>query len=365
MRIRILHIIDHLGYGGAPIVVKNIAERIDKERFDVRVCALRTNPEAVPIQAPTISLTHGKYSPLALRAIRKVCNRDHIDILHCHLQKSIATGLFVGHSCEARVLLHEHGPIFRGGSGCLYRGLLRLMGKRADGFIANSTAAATRLSQVADIPAESVLTIQNFVDFGRFDPDRHNRQDARKRLNIREGDTVIGFAGRLDHCKGVDLLLHAIKILTDTGKHCHLAIIGDGPEKKSLEGLCRDLGVDSHVSFLGLCEDPAEFMPAFDIGVVPSRREAFGIVAVEFMRMRVPVIASAVGGLPELIDDHKTGLLLSDTTGQGIADAVEELVANRELAESLVRNAEASCQEFDGRKQMQQIAEIYEKLGTA
>ncbi|MDT8300695.1 MAG: hypothetical protein RQ760_04365, partial [Sedimentisphaerales bacterium] len=73
MKIRVLHVIDHLGYGGAPVVVKNITEKLDAENIETLVCALRTNPEAVPIKTTLISLSHNKYNPLAFITIAKLC----------------------------------------------------------------------------------------------------------------------------------------------------------------------------------------------------------------------------------------------------------------------------------------------------
>ena len=87
MKIRVLHVIDHLGYGGAPAVVKNITEKLDTERIETLVCALRTNPEAMPIKTTLISLTHHKYNPFAFLTIAKLCKQHKIDIINAHLQK--------------------------------------------------------------------------------------------------------------------------------------------------------------------------------------------------------------------------------------------------------------------------------------
>jgi len=365
MSIRVLHLIDHLGYGGAPMVVKNIAENIEAARFETLVCALRTNPRAMTINTEVINLDYGKYNPFTVRAIRYVCRLHNIDILHCHLQKSVVSGLLAAPRCRAKVVIHEHGPIFRGGTGCIYRMFLRHLGSRAAAAVANSQAAASALSRIARIPGQDIPVIANFVDFQRFDPVKYDRKKARTELGIADDEIAVGFVGRLDHCKGIDALLGSASVLHSKGITCHFVIIGAGPQRAALENLARDLRIEDKVTFVGLCENPAELMIALDVGVIPSRREAFGIVAVEFMRMRVPVIAANVGGLPELIEHGKTGMLLEDIEPETIAKAVEGLVNDSSMRKGIADNAEAFSCKFDGKAQLRQIMDLYERLGKS
>ncbi|MBN2316635.1 MAG: glycosyltransferase, partial [Sedimentisphaerales bacterium] len=93
----------------------------------------------------------------------------------------------------------------------------------------------------------------------------------------------------------------------------------------------------------------------------PSRREAFGIAAVELMKMRIPVIASAIGGLVEIIRHEETGLLLDELSPKAITEAIEKLERDSELRESIVDKAESFARKFDGRDQLGQLMEIYER----
>jgi D-inositol-3-phosphate glycosyltransferase len=102
-------------------------------------------------------------------------------------------------------------------------------------------------------------------------------------------------------------------------------------------------------------------MIAFDMAVVPSRREAFGIASVELMKMRIPVIASAVGGLVEIVRHEETGLLLDELNPNAIANAIEKLTRDSSLRESLANKAELFSRKFDGREQLEQLMEIYEQ----
>jgi len=362
MSIRVLHVIDHLGFGGAPIVVKNIVEKLDDRRFEQIVCALRTNPKALPIEARLISLTFGKYNPFAFRAIAKLCKEHKIDIIHAHLQKSIVSCLLARRSCKAKVIIHEHGPIFRGGTGSIYRLLLKLLGSKAAAAIANSEATGAALSRTLGLGEESVYVVGNFIDFARFDPALYARDGARESLAIDGGAIVVGFVGRLDECKGIDLLIDAAAVLCEQDERYRFVIVGQGSQRSRLESMVRRVGLRGRVTFTGLCEKPEQIIPAFDVAVIPSRREAFGITAVEFMRMKVPVVASPVGGLVELVRQNKTGILLDELSAAGIARAVAGIASDDSLRHKLTDEAELFSRRFDGREQLKDIADIYEKL---
>ena len=362
MSIRVLHVIDHLGYGGAPIAVKNIVENLDRTRIEATVCALRTNPRALPIAAKLINLAHHKYDPFAFLTIAKLCKEYKIDIIHAHLQKSVVSCLLASYFCDAKVVIHEHGPIFRGGTGFIYRCLLRALSCRAAAAIANSKATRDVLIRTARLDEASVFAVGNFIDFARFDCTLYDRGKARETLEMGADRIVVGFVGRLDSCKGVDLLIDAAAILCPEDERYRFVIVGEGAQRQSLEAIVNRLGLGERVTFTGLCENPAEIVRAFDVAVVPSRREAFGIAAVEFMRMKVPVIASPVGGLVEVIQHEKTGILLDELSVGGIAEAVKRLVRESSLREELINNAEVFSRQFDGREQIKQITAIYEKL---
>jgi glycosyltransferase involved in cell wall biosynthesis len=362
MSIRVLHVIDHLGFGGAPIVVKNIVEKLNGGRFEQTVCALRTNPKALPIKARVISLTFGKYNPFAFLAIAKLCKEHKVDIIHAHLQKSIVSCLLARSFCKGGIIIHEHGPIFRGGTGSIYRLLLKLLGSKAAAVIANSEATGAALGRTLGLDEESIYVVGNFIDFARFDPELYTRDGAREALGIDAGRIVVGFVGRLDECKGIDLLVDAAAVLCDQDERYHFVIVGEGSQRDRLESMVLRLGLGKRVTLTGLREKPEQIIPAFDVAVIPSRREAFGITAVEFMRMKIPVVASPVGGLVELVRHDKTGILLDELSAESIARAIAGLVSDDSIRRKLTDEAEVFSHRFDGQEQLKVIADIYKKL---
>jgi glycosyltransferase involved in cell wall biosynthesis len=362
MKIRVLHVIDHLGYGGAPFVVKGIVERMPADRIESIVCALRPNPKSIPIEAQVITLKGRKYSPAAIWSIANICKTHQIDILHAHLQKAVIASLLATYLCPSRLILHEHGPIFRRGTGCLYRLFIRLLGSRADAIVANSEAAKSAVRHTMRAAEVPIAVVPNFVDLQQFDPDRYDRASVKESLGLDPNKCVVGFVGRLDRAKGADLLVEAAAILRSQEDSYRFLVVGDGPERERLEDHVQKLGLDRIVILTGLRENAAAIMRAFDVGVVPSRREAFGIAALEMMRMKVPVVVSPVGGLPELVRDGETGVVLPQLSPEAIAQSIRRLQGDVALRERLSQNAFEYSSSFDGRGAVEQIVEIYERL---
>jgi len=365
MALRLLHVIDHLGYGGAQVSVKNIAENIDKEKFETFICALRTNPLPVQIKSQVISLKYGKYDPRSILAIIKICKEHKIGILHAHLhlQKSIIGSLLASYFCKIPVIIHEHGAIFHKGlSFSIYRLLLKLFHKRATIIVANSQATARELTQKAGINRNKIEIIYNGINFASFDPDKMSRNQARKALKISETDIVIGFVGRLHKVKGADLLIQAVALLLQKSNNYLLLLAGDGPERKSMELLANRLRISERVRFLGTCKNIPELITAFDIGVVPSRQEPFGIAALEIMRMKKPVVCSGVEGLAELVTDGVTGLITSENNPQEIAATIQRLVNNKNLQKKLVEKAYNFSKQFDAKQVVRKIEDIYQQI---
>ncbi len=292
MKIRVLHVIDHLGYGGAPFVVKNLVERMPADRIESIVCALRPNPKSLPIAAEVITLACRKYSPAAIRALVDLSRRQQIDIIHAHLQKAALSSLLAQPRCASRLVLHEHGPIFRGGTGCIYRGCLRFLGPRADAFIANSAAAQAALQHVLHGASVPITVVPNFIDLARFDPDRYDREQVRSSLGLDPATFVVGFVGRLDRAKGVDLLLEAWRRDADLNAHpLHLCGAGER-EKEFREFVARH---DLNVIFEGrLTVSSLQHVIAHSRALVnPSRLEGFSIALLEALACGTPVIGWA------------------------------------------------------------------------
>jgi glycosyltransferase involved in cell wall biosynthesis len=362
---RILHVIDHLHHGGAQTVLKDLIENASDKELEHFICVLRTDKIEISIDTDIIGLTYKRWDPRTIWRIVKICKEKDIDILHAHLQKSIISSLLAKIFCNCRLIVHVHGGVFlKGLSFSLYRFLLRILKRKATIYIANSHATAQKLVDNIKIKTERIEILYNPIDFSTFSTRPDVRRQMRDELKCKQDDIIIGFVGRLHHVKGVDLLIQAFALLIENNKNYFLEITGDGPERGSLENMVEKFEISNRVQFLGMCPDVAKVMSGFDIGVVPSRHEPFGRVALELMRMRVPIVSSGVDGLSELVKDGDTGVVNPTNTPEDIAKAIQRLIVDEQLKQQVVENAYTFSERFEVGSYVQKIQQIYQSLSS-
>lgn len=267
---------------------------------------------------PCEPILHGLDFPPAsiarcVRALRRHRSQVLLSSMDNDRRLSVPAARLVGIPAVARRLGAE--PF---GSGWLQRRADRLVHH----YVANSLASRQVALQSGPwLAASQVSVIYNGVDVDAF------ASAAPADLGLPPGAFVVGYVGRLDAEKGTDLLAGAWPRIAVQVPHAHLVLAGTG----KLEGTIRAaLGDDPRVHFLGFRRDVASVVRAMDVVVVPSRSEAFGYAAAEAMAAGVPVVAARVGGLPEVVVDGETGLLIAPESRDAIADAVAGLARDPE-----------------------------------
>ena len=206
------------------------------------------------------------------------------------------------------------------------------------------------------VPADRIAVIPFGVDLDRFNPTVHRGPEDRCRLGIPPERFVVAVIARLDPLKGQAVLIRAFSELLPRHPSLHLLIVGDGggPEcRESLESLVAELGIGERVQFLPFTGNVPEVLAAVDLLVLPSLREAFGNVIVEAMAMAKPVIASRTGGVPEIIEEGRTGLMVTPSDAADLARKLEMMVQDAGLR---IRLAEAgrklALERYDYRAQV-------------
>jgi glycosyltransferase involved in cell wall biosynthesis len=194
------------------------------------------------------------------------------------------------------------------------------------------------------MPQERISVIPIGTDMRRFNPCLYDQKMTRKQFDIPQSKLVVGMLGRLDPQKGQEEFIRTIPILLKHQTHLHFVIAGDETEgqhgfKKNLRDLSIELGVSDEVQFLPFTDAVPEFMSAIDIFVLPSHAETFGFVLVEALAMGKAIVATNSGGVPEIITDGSTGLLVPPRDGQALADALLRLLKDQRLRSSFSSEA--------------------------
>jgi glycosyltransferase involved in cell wall biosynthesis len=351
-RIRVVTLVDVLGrHGGAEHLAWAIATRLNPERFESTLCVSRWPPSSPAYTDPSgeqvreqLKTTPVGFLPLA--RTRKVDPRawsrllrflrdERIDVLHTHKFGSNVWGTLVGRLAKVPVILaHEHTWSYEGKP--LRRFLDReLVARGADRLIAVSREDQRRMIEVEHIDPGRTIFIPNGVPISA-ELDGH---DVRAELGIEQDAPVIGVVGALRPQKAHDLLLLATSLLVHEWPGIQVLLAGQGAERERLEGLARELGIEHSVRLLGYRGDVPDVLRALDIGVCCSDFEGSPLSVMEYMDAALPVVATAVGGTSDLIEQGVHGLLVPARDPQALAGAIAELLRDPQRARAMGERA--------------------------
>ncbi len=368
MQIRILHIIDSLGNGGLENGVVNLVRHMDSRRFEHCICTVRelgANLDAV--RASGAGITHigkeGKrfQTPALLRVIREL----RPDIVHTRNWGSIE-GVLAARLGRCGATIHsEHGLESAAGSLPQRRiWFRRLAFELADRVLCVSHRLKDYYSRTTGFRARRIAVIHNGVDCGRFFPDPAARARIRRELNIGDNEFCVGCVGNLLPVKDHDTLLRALAILGGESKGWRVVIAGEGPTRPNLEVAAQAIGrLGVQTSFLGTWKRVPELLNAFDVYVLPSLNEGISNSLLEAMATGLPVLATDVGGTPEVVDDGRSGLLFPAGGSEKLANRLMDLRISTCLREQLGREARRHAQEhFSIQAMVRRYEDLYEGL---
>lgn len=226
-------------------------------------------------------------------------------------------------------------------------------------YIAISRRVAESLAAGGVDPAR-VTVVYSGVPMPRVEGDPAvARQEARRRLGLPAGGFVGGFVGALTREKGADLALEAWARLTSPHR---LIVVGDGPERGKLTARTRQADLAGRVTWTGFVDDVAPIWPALDILVAPSRHEGLGTAVIQAMGAGVPVVAAAVGGLTEVVEDGRTGRLTPPDDPAALAARIDELAASSVERERLARAGRERAAEYSVERMVAGTRAVYETL---
>ena len=249
---------------------------------------------------------------LALFQILALIRREKPAILHTHTTKAGILGRIAGRVTRTQTIHTPHGHLFYGyfgkGKEKLYVFLERLAARFCERIITISEDERRAYLRRGIGNKKKVVTIYNGIDIGRFPGDG---KGLRKELGTARQIPLVGYVGRLEEIKGPHLFIDAAKRIKALAPQTHFLMLGDGAMKEELLQKAQEM---SHVHILGYREDVADCLAALDILLIPSLNDGFNLVAVEAMASSKPIVATAVGGLPEVIGDGGIMVRSGDST---------------------------------------------------
>src|SRR5438874_3144026 len=274
---------------------------------------------------------------VATLRLARLIRRERPDILHTHTAKAGTVGrvaaLLAGRRRPPIVVHTFHGHVLRGYFGpvrsLLFRLLERWLARRTTALIAVSPQVRDDLVALRVAPAERFAVIRLGIELDeRVDGAQNGRRESRHYLGIPPDRFAVGWIGRMTAVKRTDDVLVAFKQLRDGGVDACLRMVGDCPDSVQLERRAHDLGVVKETLFLGYQEDVAPFYAAFDALVLPSSNEGTPVSAIEALGAGRPVVATRVGGVPDVVQEGQDGFLVDPGATDDLADRPARLAGD-------------------------------------
>ncbi len=356
--------------------VLSLARNLSRQRFDFMVCSpdygdMITDLRRLGVFTYPIDL-QGNINPftdlLAFRQLVSLMRQHQVQLVHTHGAKAGLVGRLAALRTGVPVVIatfHNfiYGDDYARWKRAAFSAVQRRLARYTDHAITVSEALARDIQRVERFPREKITTIYNGLSLAKFNQITEVTRKKRE-LGLDVTAPVVGVVARLIPQKGISCFLKAAKMIQDQIPKVNFLVVGDGPVRGSLEKEAAHLGLKKIV-FAGFRFDVPQLLPIFNIFVIPSLSEGLSIGVLEAMAARRPIVASRVGGLPELVWHGKTGMLVPPNNPRALARTVITLLERPFLAEVLGLQARRAVeQQFAESRMVARTEALYEKLLT-
>ncbi len=334
MKYKILYLIHTQEPGGAEKMVIELVSNLDKDKFYPIVCLAKEGWLYEKLKKRNIKIkvikTERRFDLLWSLKIASFVKNNKIHLIHSHLLDSNFYGAIASLLSSCPQVATEHGEVhYLKEPKILFKYLFtNLIAKK---IVAVSKSTKERLKQ---IKCNNVMVIYNGLNLSVFQS-RISKPEVRRKLNIPEEAIVVICIANLHQIKGQDVLLKSFSLIYQKFPNLYVLLVGKGKEEENLKRKAEIMRVKDRVYFLGIREDIPELLAASDIFVLPSFSEAFPVSLLEAMASGIPVIATKVGGIPEMIEEKKSGFLVSPGSPYELAEKISALAEDERLRKSM------------------------------
>lgn len=298
----------------------------------------------------------------------KIIRTEKPDVVHLNSSKMGVVGALAAKLLKVpRVIFTAHGWVFNEPKQKLEKYIFIAISRFAALFQDTIICVSEYDRQQAVIrkiaPPDKLITIHNGLDIGKIK--LLPRKEARARLNIDEKDLVIGTIANFYKTKSLETIILAAISAVHLSPNLKFAIIGDGPEKSKMEELIKKYRLEEHFILPGALKNADQYLKAFDIFILPSKKEGLPYALLEAMAAKTACVVSAVGGIPEIIENEKNGFLVKDMTPGKLRDCIARLIKNKKMAKALgAAAAETIRLKFSLKRMLEQTLALYSKNPT-
>lgn len=362
-KIKLIEIIADSSLGGGPRHVLDLIKNIDKEKFDVYVICPGGYLSAEAKQLKSVTVYNvdmrSKFDLIALWEIKRIINKIRAEkdpfgplIVHTHGARGGLLGRLASPSAAKKVhtehsfnsAFHLENPI----NEWVQKKIIQRQNHHSDLIIAVSGSVHDFLVKGKMAPSKQIVVIPNGIDLKKTDNSRQ--------ITVRDHKApVIGTVGNLNFQKGQIYLIQALPLVLKKFPLATLEIVGEGAERSVLEAEIKRLNIERHVTLFGHRNSLEKYYKDWSVFVLPSISETFGIVVLEAMKNGLPVVATRVGGIPDIITQNKSGLLVEPRNEKALAQAILKILESPALAAKLKREGLSRVKDFDWKEIIKKI----------
>lgn len=380
-KIKVLHIITRLDKGGSAENTFLTLKGLDKEKYDV---TLMSGPVDDPSQErrkqvedsgvqyihipQLVRNINVLYDSIALFKISRFLAKGKFDIVHTHTSKAGLLGRFAAKLAGSPRIVHTpHGHVFFGYFDPLKTKIFILLEKLA-ARIADKIVTLTSREKSDYIShkiagEEKFVVIHSGIELSKYQElSQDEKIKLKKEIGLPENSFVVGTVGRLVPVKAPELLIRASQPIFTQYPDTYFVLAGDGPLKEGLRTAAKEIGGEKNIVFLGWRDDAHRILSIFDVFCLPSLNEGMGRVLAEAMAHGIPIVASDVGGIPDLVIHEKNGFLVPSQNKEELAKYIQILIADEEKRKKMGDEGKKMASRFSSDTMVKNIANLYEEL---
>ncbi len=377
-RLKVAEVITRLDWGGSPDIVRLICTMSDPEVFDIRLITGASTHSSIQTKEfkkrfndkikviPSLKRDIDIINDFkAFKELYRLFKKERFDIVHTHTAKAGALGRMAARLAGVPKIIHmPHGHNYYGYFGPI-GSLLVILAEKFLTLFTDTTMAFTELEKKDMMrfrvsAPEKIVIINSGVELGKFKDGLTDVDRMRENLRIKPGERIVGMISRLEPVKGPQYFIEAAKPVLDRFPDVKFLVVGDGSLRAGLELSTEKLRIKEKVIFAGWREDVPHILHILDLLVLPSLNEAVGRILLEAGASGVPAVASSVGGIPEVIKDNETGILVPPKSSEALAQAIITLLNDDEKRKRMGVAAKSWADDrFSADRMVRKIQELY------
>ncbi len=303
----------------------------------------------------------------AILKVRKILKQIKPNIVYLHSSKAGAIGrIALALNFKTKILYNAHGWYFNAQISNMKKKIFvvieKILAVKTNKIINISKSEHESALKHKIAPEKKMCVIENGIDFTKFENNDKYREETRKKYHVKNDEIVIGVVGRLTEQKDPLTMIKAFELVHKENRNVRLMYVGSGNLEEDVKQYAKEKNILDKIIITGWVDDVEQYIPAFDIAVLPSKWEGFGLVLIEYMACDKPIIATNVGGISDIIENFKNGILCSVQDYKTIGETIIKLIKNENLKKQIIYQNKVYREKYNIQNVINNHIKIYKEV---